>query len=51
MLFCQLAWLFVVGGYKTQGVFHQGFAVFHATLGHFHDAFSNYLTTASLSNL
>ena len=35
MLFCQLAWLFVVGGYKTQGVFHQGFAVFHATLGHF----------------
>ena len=21
-LFCQLAWLFVVGGYKTQGVFH-----------------------------
>ena len=21
-LFCQLAWLFVVGGYKTQGVCH-----------------------------
>src|ERR1700729_2699023 len=21
---CQLAWLFVVGGYKMQGVFHQG---------------------------
>ena len=39
--FCQFAWLFVVGGYKSKGICDERFAVFHATLGHFHDTFGN----------
>jgi hypothetical protein len=41
--FCRFARFLVVGGYKTQGVCHERFTVLHATLGHFHDAFGNYL--------
>ena len=43
VLFCQFASFLIVGCYKSKSVGHQGFAVFHATLGHFHDVFSNYL--------
>ena len=43
VLFCQFARFLVVSGYKSKGVCHQRFAVLHATLGHFHDAFGNYL--------
>ena len=41
MLFCQYPSFFVVGGYKSKSVGYQRFAILHATLGHFHDAFGN----------